>query len=346
MTMESPFPEYYREGMPGYVLRDWEVIDYECWQLGETGLWFRGPRPANLARGHYITAIGAAQTFGCFCPRPYPSILSERLGLEVVNLGYAGAGPAFFLKQPDVLRLVNESACCIIQVMSGRSTSNSLLQNPDGLGYGRRRSDGALITAESEFQHLLQREWDRIPLSGSRLQSLFLASTALPIPAVRKVVTESRRNWVRDYRALLQAITVPKVLFWFSKRAPFYVPRYHSRRALFGEFPQLVNASMIRAISPLADRYAACVSDRGSPQQLVSRFSGESTRIDLSKDWKRGSGRNGDYQSLYRGAWEANAYYPSPEMHEDAAAALGDVCAEFSSRVSPPIAAAPFGRQG
>src|SRR5690606_30734795 len=100
-TLEAGrLPDYYREGMPGYVIRDWEVVDYACYELEGTGLWFRGPAPGRLEAGRYFTAIGAAQTFGCFCPRPYPALLAERLGVEGLNLGYSGAGPAFFLRRP------------------------------------------------------------------------------------------------------------------------------------------------------------------------------------------------------------------------------------------------------
>ncbi|MDX1419905.1 MAG: DUF6473 family protein [Rubricoccaceae bacterium] len=325
----GPVPRY-EPGMPGYVLRDWEVVDYECYELDGTGLWLRGPAPAPLEEGAYVTAIGAAQTFGCFCPRPYPALLAERLGMEVLNLGISGAGPSFFLQQPALLDIINGSALCIVQAMSGRSTSNSLLDNPDGLAYGRRRADGALVTAETALGEVLAREQARIPIP-ERLKAILLAGSHLPIPAVRRVVQESREQWVRDYHALMQAITVPTVFFWFSERTPFYVPRYHRATAVFGRFPHLVNARMVRRVRPLADRYVACVSRRGLPQPLVSRFTGESVTIDLATDRKPGA-----RAPLYAGVWEANRYYPSPQMHEDAAEALAAPCRDLVRRPAQP----------
>lgn len=319
-------PSYYVEGMPGYVLRDWEVIDYECYELDRTGLWFRGPAPKTLEPGAYFTAIGAAQTFGCFCPRPYPRMLEDRLGTTALNLGYSGAGPAFFLQQPELLRYINQSAFCIVQAMSARSTGNSLLRNDDGLGYGRRRSDGKIMTAEALFSDLLERELKRIPLRNEWLKKKVVAYSHLPFPAVRKVVQESRANWMRDTKALLEAITVPKIFVWFSKRSPAYVPRYHRTSALFGPFPQMVNANMMRRVTPHADRYVECVSDRGSPQPLRSRFTGEPVTVDLKTDRKHRAVEMGAEEPLYTGSWDANAYYPSPEMHEDAAEMLEPVC--------------------
>lgn len=334
-TLEAGrLPDYYREGMPGYVIRDWEVVDYACYELEGTGLWFRGPAPGRLEAGRYFTAIGAAQTFGCFCPRPYPALLAERLGVEGLNLGYSGAGPAFFLRRPALLDYVNRGAFCIVQVMSGRSTSNSLLENEDGLAYGRRRSDGAVVTAEGAFGELLARELARFPVRDERFRAVLLAGTGLPLPAVRRVVREAQRNWVRDFRALMDAITVPKVLLWFSMRRPFYVPRYHRRAAVFGSYPQLVNASMVRRVRALADRYVECVSRRGLPQPLVSRFTGEPVTVDLRTDRKQGAIDQGASGPLYTGTWRSNRYYPTPEMQEDAAYALEPTCRGLLARSS------------
>jgi len=59
--------------LSGYQARDIEVIDYNMTELENSGLMFRGPIP-ELSEGNYFTAIGAAQTMGCFCDDPFPSI--------------------------------------------------------------------------------------------------------------------------------------------------------------------------------------------------------------------------------------------------------------------------------
>ena len=43
--------------------------------------------------------VGAAQTFGRLCALPFPSLLAETMGIEVLNLGHGGAGPEFFFDQ-------------------------------------------------------------------------------------------------------------------------------------------------------------------------------------------------------------------------------------------------------
>jgi hypothetical protein len=70
---------------------------------------------------------------------------------------------------------------------------------------------------------------------------------------------------------------------------------------------------MVDRIQPLSDRYIECVSDRGTPQPLISRFTGKPTSVV-------------DRADLGALTEPFNTYYPSPEMHVDAANALLDVC--------------------
>ena len=119
----------------GYADPDWEVVDYQMYCLDSevidrqtnTVLLLRGPKPQNLESGEYFVCIGAAQTFGRFCERPYPTLLQERLGLQALNLGRRGAGPSFFSKENDkLLGYINGARFAVIQVMAGRSEGNSL----------------------------------------------------------------------------------------------------------------------------------------------------------------------------------------------------------------------------
>ena len=320
--------------MPGYVGRDWSVIDYKCYKLAGTDLWFRGPAPGALNTGKYFTVIGAAQTFGCFCEKPYSTLLAERLNVDVLNLGYSGAGPLFFALRPELLRYINRGAFCIVQIMSARSTGNSLLHNDEGLGYGRRTRDQVSVTAETVFDELIRDGKARIPLIGDHWKNRLLRLLRIPIGSVLSVMRESRRNWLQQYVDFLEAIAVPKVLLWFSKRRPFYIPSYNERRALFGAFPHMVNHEMVGRIKSFADYYVECVTERGSPQVLIDRFTGLPTSIDLSADVKPGRGNDTDGLRLYSGVWHANSYYPSPEMHIDAANALFESCARMLGTVA------------
>lgn len=83
----------------GYQKRDYEIIDYQLWQMEGFKRPCRGPKPLRLNLGKFFACIGGAQTFGCYVEKPYPSLLSKCLDADSFNMGNAGAGPAFYLKQ-------------------------------------------------------------------------------------------------------------------------------------------------------------------------------------------------------------------------------------------------------
>jgi hypothetical protein len=275
-----------------YQDRDNEVIDYEMYEFH--GHLLRGPKPKTISPGKYFSCLGAAQTFGRFCERPYPALLSEGLDLSALNLGFAGAGPRLFVGRPHLLRYANEGRFTVVQVMSARSEDNSRFDT-GGREWMTRRSDGAQMGAEPAYRDLLENESPE---------------------TVKEIIEETRENWANSYSALLEAIEVPTVLLWLSKRSPDYEESYADVLGLFGEFPQLVNRSMVERIKPFADEYVECVSARGSPQPLVSRFTGEPASVAHRVD-------------LRPGTQEFNTYYPSPEMHADAAEALLESCRKY-----------------
>ena len=313
-------------GLPGYVQRDWEVVDYECYPLAGSRLWFRGPAPDSDPDKCPITVLGAAQSFGCFVDQPYPLLLSQVLQVDTLNLGYPGAGPAFFLDHAELIDRANGGRMCIVQVMSGRSTSNSAFTNPHGLAVGRRTSDGRPTAAEDLWRDLLAEAYQSFPVVPETVLRHALRVSRLSLPGIQRVVKESKAQWIRDMSLLLDRLTVPTVLLWFSRRTPHYRPRFHTATALLGDFPHLVDDAMIAEVRKRSDHYVEVVTSRGHPQRLMSRFTGQPTSVDLSADSHELVPGSGDRTSVYTGTWHENLYYPSPEMHQDAALALVPAC--------------------
>ncbi len=305
------------EHLSGYQARDFEVVDYKMYCLDDTGLWFRGPAISSLDMSDYIVCIGAAQTFGCFCEKPFPILLQETLNIPVLNLGYGGAGPYFYLKHSKLLRYLNQAKLVIVQVMSGRSENNSMFES-GGLELLTRRNDGVKIGSNEAYSQAL---------NGLKFLPPSMADKWLPRKIARvfgrmetkKIVMETRQNWMQNYKTLLSQIKTPKLLFWFSKRQPQYKDRYSSVNSLFNEFPQLVNLSMIQQIQTYSDEYIECVSSAGSPQPLFSRFSGKPTTVNPADD----------RQDLGGKLWTHNMYYPSPQMHLEAAKLLSVSCQKY-----------------
>jgi hypothetical protein len=273
-------------GKGGYPDLDAHIVDYQVFDLPPL-YGVRGPKPP-LDRDGFFVSIGAAQTFGRFCARPFPTILSDELTLPALNLGVAGAGPLFFLRRPALFDYINRARFAIVQVMAARSEDNSYFESLD-FGMLKRRSDGARMITWPAYQELLETENEEV---------------------VRRIVDETRSNFLRYYRELLTRIEVPTVLFWFAERPPDYSLGYSDVNELFGSFPQLVDASVIEKLTPHADAYVECVTSRGLPQPLFDRFTRERTTMLPVLPELGGKEQTHNY------------YYPSPEMHQDAAAAL------------------------
>jgi hypothetical protein len=285
-------PSSRQAGIHGYQKRDYEVIDYEMFVLPGTRWQLRGPAPKTLAVGEYFTCVGAAQTFGCLTEQPFPALLADRLDQPALNLGQAGAGPRFFVRHEGALNYINQGRFAVVQVMSARSEDNSRFDS-GGLEQLTRRSDGERIAAEAGYKELLANESP---------------------DTVAAIVEETRTNWVRNYSVLLGAIHVPTILFWFSQRPADYDESYTDVHGLFERFPQLVNQDMVDQVRDLSDDYVECISARGFPQHLISRFTGASISVDFAGHWD-----------------EYDRYYPSPQMHEDAADALLEACRRYAA---------------
>lgn len=291
----------------GYQRRDTEIVDYQLWKLltPQTGFSLRGPRPQSLTPATYFTSLGAACTFGRFAACPYPQLLGEALGLSSLNLGFSGVGPSFYT-DPDnriLIDFVNRSKFVTIAIFSGRSQSNSRFK---AAAYSQEQyilENGKVVPADWAYQQLL---------------------ASADQQTVLDVIAETRERYLQAFFHLLENITVPKVLLWFSKRSPDYTESCESLFKLFSSFPHMVNRSMVEALRSRCDAYVECVSTVGLPQPFVSRHTHQAVSIVRPRDYKQGKIQLSDsYLSC-------NNYYPSPEMHQAITRQLILACKPFA----------------
>jgi len=290
------------EGYSAYDIRDKDIIDYQVFQLGNVSAFhkFRGSKPSTLEKGQYITCIGAAQTYGCYAERPFPELLEKKIDYPILNMGWGGAGPEFFLHDKELIRRINDSKFVVLQVMAGRGEANSLVKSTLGARGIVCRDTGEDVLPEDFYEDLLINH---------------------NVDYVKQIVEETRETWVNNYKELMAQIKVPIVLFWISTRTPDYEEKYNSVYQLFGGFPQLINKEALDQIIPHAQDYVECVTGRGLPQKLTSRFGSEIPVINL----------NGKIIEQ-----PVNNYYPSPEMHEDATNALEPACKKLLNEKGAP----------
>ncbi|MGC1305933.1 MAG: DUF6473 family protein [Phormidesmis sp.] len=290
----------------GYQKRDIEIIDYHVWKLWtpQVGFCLRGPRPNSLKAGEYCTSIGAAYTFGRFAPQPYPYLLGQMLNMASLNLGFSGVGPSFFnqARNGALIELINRSKFVTVSLLSGRSQTNSRFTTA---AYSQEQyilESGKVVPADYAYQQLLE-SCDR--------------------PAVMALVQETRSRYLSEFIQLLEKITVPKILLWFSKRSPDYEESCDSLFKLFGGFPHLVNRPMVNRLQSYCDAYVEHVDTTGLPQPLISRRTQAPVSIERSRDYQKGK------IQLTPSRLSHNNYYPSPEMHLAVTRKLISVCKEL-----------------
>jgi len=290
----------------GYQKRDAEIVDYNIWKLWtqKAGFSLRGPRPNSFKPGEYCTSLGAAYTFGRFVPRPYPELLGQALEISSLNLGFSGVGPSFYTdpQNQPLIDLVNRSKFVTISIFSGRSQENSRFKTTHYSQEQYILPNGKVVPADFAYQQLLD-----------------TADTQ----TIAALVSETRARYISAFSKLLNQITVPKILVWFSKRPPEYEETYDGLYRLLSGFPHLVNRQMVEALKPLCEAYLEHVDATGLPQPLVSRFTQQPTEIIRPRDYKAGK------IQLSSSRLTHNNYYASPEMHQRLAARLVPVCQQW-----------------
>lgn len=279
-----------------YQRRDQEIVDYQLIDVPGFDLPMRGPDFPGGSGRRSIAFLGAAQTFGTFVDEPFPTLVGRELGVRWYNLGLGGAGPEAYAPHLPIFSTVNAADIVVVQVMSGRSASNSRLTCRDGSSTLVDNKTGEAEQADVAFQRIIDTEG---------------------FAYAKRLLDESKANWANSMIELLDSITAPTVLLWFSQRDEnLSVPNDGSAWDLLGPFPQGIDSETIETVAPYADRYVRCVSTAGMPQTLRSRFTGEPVSPNYPDD-------------LPRSHPTQNTYYPSPEMHHEAFELLTPVCQEL-----------------
>jgi len=271
----------------GYQFTDRRSFDYELWYLEGSTIALRGPRAIFDNTLDYWTFLGAAQTFGRFTDNPFPALVSTQFGKAHLNLGFGGAGPEYFLKHSHLLEKINKSSVCFLQMMSGRSTSTSLLK---AVGHG-----GMLKFIHGPLE-------DKRFIAAEAYQKLL---SVYGREAAEQQIAEARESWVAGYTKLIKAITVPIVGVWMSYRGHSYTASFENANVLLGEFPQLITQAELEAIESLG------VEIGGRP------FNGPKEQLLLDYTTRKPAQVYDQDHFASRADWSRsyNTYYPTPEMH-------------------------------
>ncbi len=282
-----------------YQLRDDELFDYGFYELDYLPrLRWRGPALDVANTGEYVSCLGAAQTLGVYADNPFPQLLRQKFGIPFWNLGAGGADPGFYLQHPELFPYINKSKFVILQVMTARNAPNDRIgrTRDSVLGIDKKRNE---ITVSGEiWQRILEEEPEKM----------------------EEYIQQSRDNWERELEELIEKITVPILHFWFSnKKLDQAVDAgFSGINNTIDLFPQFISGENLGPIERSNQPLVTCYSDRNMVFPLLSKHSGKKTEIIYNK---------GDEET-----WREteNIYYPSPEMHWDAAEILIEAIKEHN----------------
>src|SRR5665213_50146 len=100
---------------------DIRIVDYRLTPLEGTEIKVRSG--IDTAEPFGVT-IGAASTFGRFVANPFPEIVGRQNDIGVLNLGFSGAGPGFFLRRPELLTWINRAEFAVVEATTAGSPAN------------------------------------------------------------------------------------------------------------------------------------------------------------------------------------------------------------------------------
>jgi hypothetical protein len=280
-----------------YQSRDWKIVDYRSTRIANLDYAVRGPVPEVLTPGGYFVTLGSSVTFGAGVERPYATILSERLGLPVLNLAFAGASPEFYVRHhaSGLRHWLEGAAFVIVETMSSRSISNSRFESVEG------RRDA------TEVKHPDTPAANVTPVLRRMLKS---GKNAV----LSKVMRESLEAHEALFGEIVAMTEAPVIGLWLSKRSPDAVDREKMRRnrgmmaRALKMHPHFADRALVDRLAAKSAAFVEVTSQRGQPSFAVNRFTKK------PDTWWNGN--------------KKQSHYPSPEMHEDAAEALLPVARE------------------
>ena len=255
-----------------YQIESSHVVDYQLYRLPDIDFVLRGPYWPFDGDVPTISFVGAAQTFGTFAKYPFANLLGDMCSAQVLNLGRGGAGPGFYCNAPNVIRRINQSSACVVQVMSVRSgAENRYMKTLEGLAsvvlnFGPHKNE---------------------TMPGER--AFGLLAKALDRPSFVELVLETRENFIRQYEALAAVITVPTILLFVGKNPPLPETRESEGpgqvKDMIGSHPHMVTKSVFERISAFFDFSVMVHGAEGFDSRLVNRLNGRYCSIRRSESY-------------------------------------------------------------
>jgi hypothetical protein len=184
------------------------ALDYAPCRYGKSKLTFRGP--FRQPDGGHVTVLGGTETYGRFIETPYPEMLQNLLGRQVLNLGTVNAGVDVFLGDPTVLDLCRTGALTVIEITGAHNMSNRFY------AVHPRRNDRFLRASTT-----LKAIYRDVDFTDFHFTRHLLASLAEQSPEKFDLIGgELKEAWVGRMSQLIDRIEGKVVLLWLADHRP------------------------------------------------------------------------------------------------------------------------------
>jgi hypothetical protein len=282
-----------------YQAKDANLVDYQIYFRHDCNIGFRGPRVPEHLHRRYGAALGSAAVFGRFVQQPFPAQLTA-VGHPTLNLGVSGARPQVFGVIGGLSTILQNAEFVIIEFMSGRGYALPFFQ-PATLAsnLGRYIPPVSISPPPEPPTVFINQAWSQALRDYDRRQ-------------VESFVAASRDQYINGMKQLIDYVGGNLILLWFSQREPEYTVTLDNIDGVSGGFPHFIGREVVSEIVAYAQqvkqgahRYVRVVSTAGLPMTLFNRFTGKPESV-LS------AGPQGSI----------NNYYPSQQMHDEAAVKL------------------------
>ncbi|MDJ0637784.1 MAG: DUF6473 family protein [Paracoccaceae bacterium] len=205
-----------------------DALDYGLCGFDGTKLQFRGP-PVDLDQP-FVAALGGSETFGKYVSDPFPAVMSQWLGMPVMNFGVAHAGLSLFSEEQWLLDVASKAELTVLQVLGAQNMSNRLYS------VHSRRNDRFLGVSPALRDVFPEVDFTEINFTGHLMTALRDASR----PGFELVVEELKWAWIQRMRRILSIIRGDVLLVWISDHRPV-----ETRNALDEADPQFIDQAML-----------------------------------------------------------------------------------------------------
>lgn len=268
----------------GYQITDRHACDYQLYFIENGYLGLRGPR-GYFGNEDFLVFTGAAQTFGRFVHQPFPEQVGRLTQQPFLNLGISGAGPEFYLKRPELLKLIGDGTIHFLQAMSARSVSAGLFECQGNNGVVRflegPRKNQTMMAAQA--YQILQDEYGK--------------------SAYNEQVLAVQTRWIERNLKLIEKTETETYLVWISDCK---IGENINQSSALGEFPHFVTKAMVDKIEAACLGVIDCSFENTRPQPVISDTSGQLIEVFDRKNFPL----RPDHVRAF------NVYYATPQHHD------------------------------